>query len=76
MKKKFPTPTGFRRLRKHEIVSSGDFVVSADQTMELWKGVNGFFADSYVTPIYRATRKIAAPAPRAPVRLKTSGNTP
>ena len=64
MKLKFILPAGFRRLKWNEVVNAGDFVVNAKQEMELWEGLHGFFADTYVNPVYRATDGVPAAKPQ------------
>jgi len=43
----------FRRLKWNELVRQGDFVANGGRKLELWEGLNGFRADSYLKPIYR-----------------------
>ena len=61
---KFILPAGFRRLKRNETVHEGDFVVNAKRELELWEGVHGFFADTYVKPIYRVTAEVACAKPQ------------
>jgi len=44
---------GFRRLRAHELVCHGDFVLDGHQVLEPWDGPTGFRADAFVKPVYR-----------------------
>ena len=46
----------FRRLKWHEMVRRGDFVTNAHRQLEKLEGLTGFRADSFVKPIYRATK--------------------
>jgi hypothetical protein len=43
----------FRRLKRHEIVSPGDFVADQQNGFEPWNGPGGFRADAFLKPIYR-----------------------
>ncbi len=43
----------FRRLNSNELVVRGDFVADGRQKLQLWEGLTGFRADSFVSPIYR-----------------------
>jgi len=46
-------PKRLRRLKSNELVSMGDFVANDQNEFQLWEGPHGFFADSFVRPIYR-----------------------
>jgi len=46
-------PTRWRRLKRNELVSRGDFVADAQRGFEPWEGPSGFRADAFVRPIYR-----------------------
>lgn len=46
-------PKGFRRLKRDELVSHGDFMADKQRGLEPWVGPSGFRADSFVKPIYR-----------------------
>ncbi len=48
-------PKHFRRLESHEVVKRGDFVRDEQGVMGPWDGPTGFWASTYVQPIYRAT---------------------
>jgi len=57
-------PKRFRRLKPNEVVSRGDFVANDQRGLEPWEGPGGFYASTFVKPIYRrdeggptATRK-------------------
>ena len=54
-------PENFRRLRWNEQVRRGDFVEDGKQGFELWAGMVGFQADTFVKAIYRRQKK-SAPA--------------
>ncbi len=55
-------PKNFRRLKWNEVVSSGDFIVNAQQGFDLWEGPSGFRASTFLNPIYRkqAARPVGA----------------
>ena len=44
---------GFRRLKRNEVVSHGDFVADERLGLQPWEGPGGFRADAFVRPIYR-----------------------
>lgn len=46
-------PANFRRLKSHEVVSRGDYVVDQDRGLEPWEGPSGFRAGSFIKLIYR-----------------------
>jgi len=46
-------PKRFRRLKRNELVSLGDFVTNEHRRFEPWEGPGGFRADAFVKPIYR-----------------------
>lgn len=46
-------PEHFRRLKWDEQVRRGDFVEDGKQGFELWAGMVGFRADTFVKTIYR-----------------------
>lgn len=46
----------FRRLKRNELVSSGDFVSDNHKGFELWEGPPGFQAGSFIKAIYRQTK--------------------
>jgi len=46
-------PTNFRRLKSHEVVSRGDYVVDQTRGLEPWEGPSGFRAGSFIKLIYR-----------------------
>lgn len=50
---KSAVPRRFRRLKRNELVRTGDFVAVLRQGFELWEGPTGFRADAFVKPIYR-----------------------
>ena len=50
-------PKWFRRLNSNELVSRGDFVPDGRQGFELWDGMTGFRAGSFVKPIYRRYKR-------------------
>lgn len=50
----------FRRLRWNEQVRRGDFVENGKQGFELWEGMVGFQADTFVKTIYRRQRNSAS----------------
>ena len=43
----------FRRLKRNEVVSHGDFVADERLGLQPWEGPGGFRADAFVRPIYR-----------------------
>lgn len=54
----------FRRLNWNEQVRRGDFVEDGKQGFELWAGMVGFRADTFVKTIYRR-KKISSAAAKA-----------
>jgi hypothetical protein len=49
-------PENFRRLNWDEQVKRGDFVEDGQQGFELWTGMVGFRADTFLKTIYRRTK--------------------
>lgn len=43
----------FRRLKRYELVTLGDFVADEHRGFKPWEGPSGFRADSFVKQIYR-----------------------
>ena len=54
-------PQRFRRLKRNELVSVGDFVVDGHRRFEPWEGPSGFQARAFLRPIYRKTRSRGKP---------------
>jgi hypothetical protein len=55
----------FRRLKWHEVVSRGDFVVDDSQGLTAWDGPSGFQAGSFIKLIYRRIKGCPAAGPFA-----------
>jgi hypothetical protein len=55
-------PERFRRLKKNEVVSRGDFVTNERLGFELWEGPGGFRAGAFLKPIYRSDKMGSRPA--------------
>lgn len=49
----------FRRLKWHERVISGDFIVNENRAFEPWDGPLGFRADTFLKPVYRPKKSLA-----------------
>jgi hypothetical protein len=49
----------FRRLKWHELVVTGDFIVNEKRGFEPWEGPSGFRADAFLKPIYRQKKHFA-----------------
>jgi len=58
-------PKCFRRLKPDEVVSRGDFVANDQRGLEPWEGPGGFYASTFVKPIYRRDER-GSPATRKP----------
>lgn len=54
-------PENFRRLKWNEQVRRGDFVEDGKQGFELWAGMVGFRADTFVKTIYRRQKNRRRP---------------
>jgi len=49
-------PKRFRRLKRNELVTRGDFVADEQRGFEPWEGPSGFRADAFVKSVYRRHR--------------------
>lgn len=63
-------PKRFRRLKRDELVTRGDFVADERRGFEPWEGPSGFRADAFVKSVYRRHRSRS----RATLNLPRDGN--
>jgi hypothetical protein len=55
----------FRRLKRGEVVTHGDWVADEQRGFEPWVGPGGFHADAFVNPIYRKKYQRSAGAKKS-----------